>query len=84
MSGKNPRGGVKGERGAEIWHILVGKRSREICEESERDDGKTQTGDVWGGCGLKEEGEGGAGRISEARQKPSSAEGAGAFHLHQP
>lgn len=43
-----------------------------------------QTGDVQGGCGLKEEREGGAGRISEARQKPKAAEGAAAFHLHQP
>lgn len=44
-----------------------------------------QTGDVRGGCGLKEEREGGAeGRISEARQKPKAVEGAGAFHLHQP
>lgn len=51
----------------------------------ERVDGKTQTEDVRGGCGLKEErDEGGAGRISEARQKPSAVEGAGAFHLHQP
>ncbi len=70
-------------RGRNAVH-LKGKRGREMCEESERDDGKTQTGDVQGGWGLKEEGEGGAGRISEARQKPSTAEGAGASHLHQP
>lgn len=34
--------------------------------------------------GLRKRETGGAGRISEARQKPSAAEGAGAFHLHQP
>lgn len=56
-----------------------------MCEESESDDGKTQTGDVRGGCGLKEEREmGGARRISGPRQKPNAAEGAGALHLRQP
>ena len=49
-----------------------------------RDDGKARTGDVQGKCGLKEERVGGAGRISEARQKPGAAKGAGAFHLHPP
>lgn len=42
--------------------------------------GKRQAGIVRVGCGLKEKREKGvAGRISEARQKPSAAEGAGAF-----
>lgn len=63
---------------------LKGKSSGETCEESEKGDGKTQTGDIQRGCGLKEEREGGAGRISESRQKPSAVEGAGAFHMHQP
>lgn len=46
--------------------------------------GKNREGDVEGKCGLKEAREGGAERISEARQKPSAAEGAAAFHPHPP
>lgn len=36
--------------------------------------GKAQTGDVRGGCGLKEERDGAGLRISGARQKPGSVE----------
>lgn len=67
MSGGNHRGG--GERG--VRGRLTVKRRRETCEEGERHDGKT--GAFRGGCGLKEEREGAAGRISDARQKPGAA-----------
>ena len=73
--GKITEEGLKGSKGQK-YGAFEGRRVRGMM-------GK-QTGDVWRECGLKEAREGGAGRISEARQKPSAAEGAGAFHLHQP
>lgn len=61
-----------------------GKICRKMHDESERDDGKAQTGDVQGRCGLKGKTEGGARRISEASQKPIAAERVEALHLYQP
>ncbi len=69
MSGKKSEKRLKGSEGKK-YGAFDGRNEREACEEKEGDDGKTQTGDGQGECGLKEEREGGAGRISEARQKP--------------
>lgn len=83
ISEEGSKGSEQPSHGAGEVH-LKGKICRKMRDESERDDGKAQTGDVQGRCGLKEKTEGGARRISEARQKPTAAERVEAFHLYQP
>lgn len=77
------KGSEQQSHGAVEVH-LKGKICRKMCDESEKKSGKAQTGDVQGRCGLKEKTEGGARRISEARQKPTAAERVEASHLCQP